>query len=124
MKAKAEHVVPLSKPALKLLRALPRMAGTDLVFPSNRLAPLSDMTPLAAVMRRMQVRHSTWIPFHVPRLVQRVQLTIHARSPRSPLRIRFRRQSRRLGAAPARQAAPAHGRVGNLLRARTRRFPP
>ena len=54
MKAKAEHVVPLSKPALKLLRALPRMAGTDLVFPSNRLSPLSDMT-LAAVMRRMQV---------------------------------------------------------------------
>ena len=54
MKAKAEHVVPLSKPALELLRALPRMAGTDLVFPGSTLAPLSDMT-LAAVMRRMKV---------------------------------------------------------------------
>jgi integrase len=54
MKAKAEHQVPLSKPALALLRALPRMAGTDLVFPSGKLAPLSDMT-LSAVLRRMKI---------------------------------------------------------------------
>ena len=54
MKAKAEHIVPLPKPALALLQALPRMAGTDLVFPSQSLTPLSDMT-LSAVMRRMKV---------------------------------------------------------------------
>lgn len=54
MKAKVEHVVPLSKPAVALLRALPRMAGTDLVFPARSLKPLSDMT-LAAVLRRMNV---------------------------------------------------------------------
>jgi integrase len=54
MKAEREHTVPLSGPALELLRALPRMAGTDLVFPSSQLAPLSDMT-LAAVLRRMKV---------------------------------------------------------------------
>ncbi len=54
MKAEREHTVPLSGPALELLRALPRMAGTDLVFPSSQLSPLSDMT-LAAVLRRMKV---------------------------------------------------------------------
>ncbi|MBL0420504.1 integrase arm-type DNA-binding domain-containing protein [Ramlibacter sp. AW1] len=54
MKAGKEHRVPLSKPALELLQALPRMEGTDLVFPSTMLKPLSDMTLLAA-MRRMKV---------------------------------------------------------------------
>ncbi len=54
MKAGKEHRVPLSAPALRLLRALPRLEGTDLVFPSSKGAPLSDMT-LTAVMRRMEV---------------------------------------------------------------------
>lgn len=52
MKASKEHRVPLSDAALALLVALPRMAGTDLVFPAARGGPLSDMT-LSAVMRRM-----------------------------------------------------------------------
>lgn len=54
MKAGKEHRVALSDPALKLLRALPRFEGTDLVFPSSKGKQLSDMT-LTAVMRRMNV---------------------------------------------------------------------
>ncbi|ODV13505.1 MAG: integrase [Rubrivivax sp. SCN 70-15] len=54
MKAGKEHRVPLSTEALALLDALPRMAGTDLVFPAPRGGVLSDMT-LAAVLRRMEV---------------------------------------------------------------------
>ncbi|MEY8690012.1 MAG: tyrosine-type recombinase/integrase [Leptothrix sp. (in: b-proteobacteria)] len=53
MKAGKEHRVPLSDAALALLKALPRMAGTDVVFPGTKGQPLSDMT-LAAIMRRMK----------------------------------------------------------------------
>lgn len=54
MKVGKEHRVPLSDAALTLLAALPRMAGTDLVFPNTKGAALSDMT-LTAVLRRMVV---------------------------------------------------------------------
>lgn len=54
MKAAREHRVPLSKAVLELLRAVPRMAGTDLVFPNGTGDKLSDMT-LTAVLRRMGV---------------------------------------------------------------------
>src|SRR5262249_52155412 len=40
--------------ALALLADLPRFEGTDLLFPSARLAPLSD-TALLMVLRRMKV---------------------------------------------------------------------
>lgn len=53
MKAEKEHRIPLSDTAVSLLEALPRIAGTDLVFPSARNAQLSDMT-LTAVLRRME----------------------------------------------------------------------
>jgi len=53
MKASKEHRVPLSDEAVRLLNALPRFAGNDLVFPSPRGLVLSDMT-LTAVMRRMK----------------------------------------------------------------------
>lgn len=52
MKAGKEHVVPLSDAALDLLRRLPRIEGTDAVFPNTKGAALSDMT-LTAVIRRM-----------------------------------------------------------------------
>jgi integrase len=52
MKAGKDHRVPLSEPALKLLKSLPRVDGTDLVFPSTKNTPLSDMT-LTKVMRDM-----------------------------------------------------------------------
>jgi len=54
MKSGREHRVPLSKAAIKLLRALPgdRLAQ-DHVFPGVR-GPLSDMS-LTAVLRRMDV---------------------------------------------------------------------
>jgi integrase len=56
MKAGKEHRVPLSPQALALLDKLPRMAGTDLVFPSTRRdAMLSDAT-LNAVMKRMEFK--------------------------------------------------------------------
>ena len=54
MKAGRSHRVPLSSPALALLRELPRFAGCPYVFPSARGGILSDMT-LAAVLRRMQI---------------------------------------------------------------------
>lgn len=55
MKAGVELQVPLTKVAIKLLEKLPRMADTDLIFPSSRGAVMSDMT-LAAVMKRMNVK--------------------------------------------------------------------
>lgn len=52
MKAGRGHIVPLSEPAIALLKGLPRM--TDYVFPSARGRPVSDMS-LSAVCRRMGV---------------------------------------------------------------------
>ena len=54
MKAKKEHRKPLSKAAISLLRALPRMAGTEYVFPAPRKGMISDAT-MSAVLRRMEV---------------------------------------------------------------------
>lgn len=54
MKAAKAHRVPLSDAAVALLKALPRMAGTNLVFPAPRGGQLSDMT-LTAVLRRMKL---------------------------------------------------------------------
>ena len=55
MKASKEHRVPLSDAALKLLESLPRMEGTDLVFPPPRgTKPLSDNT-LTKVLKDMEV---------------------------------------------------------------------
>lgn len=54
MKAGKEHRVPLSKAAWELLKNLPRMAGTNLIFPAPRGGKLSDMA-LGAVLRRMKV---------------------------------------------------------------------
>jgi len=54
MKAGKEHRVPLSDTALALLKALPRIDGGELVFPSPKGGTLSDMT-LVSVTRRMKV---------------------------------------------------------------------
>ncbi len=55
MKSGRPHNVPLSDEAVALLEALPRMEGTDLVFPGAKKGkPLSDMS-LTAVMRRMGI---------------------------------------------------------------------
>ena len=53
MKAGAEHRVPLSLQAIKILKELPRLAGTQLLFPGTKGQVLSDMT-MTAVMRRMK----------------------------------------------------------------------
>lgn len=55
MKAKREHRVPLSDAAAKLLESLPRLAGTDLVFPGYGGAAMSDAT-LNATIGRMHKR--------------------------------------------------------------------
>lgn len=52
MKAGKEHRVPLTPAGVALLKALPRMDGTDLVFPAARGGMLSDMS-LSACMKRM-----------------------------------------------------------------------
>jgi len=54
MKAGKAHTVPLSAPALALLKALPTFAGSPYVFTAPRGGPLSDMS-ISAVMRRMSV---------------------------------------------------------------------
>ncbi len=52
MKAGKEHRVPLSQSAIRLLIGLPRIEGTELVFPAPRGGQLSDMS-LTAITRRM-----------------------------------------------------------------------
>lgn len=54
MKVGKEHRVPLSRDAVALLKALPRIDDTEVVFWGARGGPLSDMT-LTAVLRRMKV---------------------------------------------------------------------
>jgi integrase len=54
-KTKEEHRVPLQPQAIKLLKELPRMAGTDKVFPSPSGKALSDMA-LSQLMRGMRER--------------------------------------------------------------------
>ncbi len=56
MKAGVEHRVPLSRQAVKLLKAQPRFAHNDLVFSSPQTrSVLSDMT-LLELMKRMTAR--------------------------------------------------------------------
>ncbi len=52
MKAGKEHRVPLTQEAVALLKALPRMKGSDYVFPAARGGALSDMA-LSACMKRI-----------------------------------------------------------------------
>lgn len=60
MKAGEAHTVPLSEPALAILRAIPESRRNGLVFPSTikRDTAMSDMT-LAAVLKRMKRRDIT-----------------------------------------------------------------
>lgn len=58
MKARKEHRVPLSKQAIQILRDLPRLEGSEFVFPAPRAGALSDMA-LTGVMRRMAL---TFVP--------------------------------------------------------------
>ena len=52
MKMKSEHRIPLSREALALLDALPRLEDNPLVFPAPRGGQLSDMT-LSQAMKRL-----------------------------------------------------------------------
>ena len=52
MKMERDHRVPLSDAAVAVLEALPRVEGSDYVFPAVRGGALSDAA-LSAVMRRM-----------------------------------------------------------------------
>lgn len=54
MKMKKEHRVPMNESTIRILNALPKMEGSEFVFPGLRGKELSDMT-LSAVMRRMEV---------------------------------------------------------------------
>jgi integrase len=54
-KVRQEHRVPLQPQAIKLLKSLPVMAGTDIVFASPSGKALSDMA-LSQLMRRMRER--------------------------------------------------------------------
>ena len=61
MKARRAHRVPLSQAALRLLESLPRLDGTDLLFPGMRAQrPMSDMA-LTAVIRRMNEGRPRWM---------------------------------------------------------------
>ena len=52
MKADREHRVPLTPRMIALIKAMPRMQGSDYVFAAARGGQLSDMT-LSAAMKRM-----------------------------------------------------------------------
>ena len=52
MKASKEHCVPLTPNAVALVNALPKMKGSDFVFPAARGGMLSDMA-LSACMKRI-----------------------------------------------------------------------
>lgn len=54
MKSGKEHRVPLSSPAIELLKALPKLKNSEFLFPAPRGGQLSDMA-LTALMRRMAV---------------------------------------------------------------------
>ena len=54
-KTREEHRVPLSPQAIKVLKTVPKITGTRLVFPSNKNKPLSDMA-LSQLMRGMRER--------------------------------------------------------------------
>lgn len=54
MKTGKEHRVPLSTRALAILKTMPRMAGTEFVFPAVSGRQMSDMA-LTALLRRMKV---------------------------------------------------------------------
>jgi integrase len=68
MKAKRDHSIPLSEPALALLADIDRSEKIDLVFVGERGSklsergkkPISDMT-VAAVIRRMNKHGAKWI---------------------------------------------------------------
>jgi integrase len=65
MKAGKEHRIPLTKEAVALLKAMPKMQGSEFVFAAPRGGKLSDMS-ISAVMRRMQdqeeqKKHTGWI---------------------------------------------------------------
>ncbi len=54
-KARQEHRVPLQPQAIALLKSLPMIAGTNIMFPSPSGKPLSDMA-LSQLMRGMRER--------------------------------------------------------------------
>jgi integrase len=68
MKMGREHRVPLPAAALALLKALPRLDGCALIFPSAKGGQLSDMT-LSGTMRRI---HDAEIEAKRPGYVDRV----------------------------------------------------
>lgn len=68
MKMQREHRVPLTKEALALLKALPRLDDCPFVFPSTRGGMLSDMT-LSMLMRR---QHATAAESGLPGYLDRV----------------------------------------------------
>jgi integrase len=54
-KARQEHRVPLQDQTVQILRSLPKLAGSNVIFPSPRGKALSDMA-LSQLMRGMRER--------------------------------------------------------------------
>lgn len=52
MKAGKEHRIPLSEPAIALLESMPKVGGSNHIFPAARKGQLSDMA-LTSVLKRM-----------------------------------------------------------------------
>ena len=115
MKMGKEHRVPLTAAALALLKALPRLDGSDLVFPSSKGGQLSDMT-LSATMRRL---HEAEIAAERPGFLDRV-----SKRPAVPhgLRSTFRDWAAERTQYPGEMAevALAH-RINNVVEAEYRR---
>lgn len=63
MKARRDHLVPLSGRAIEILEEIPRLAGQDLIFAGQKLdRPLSDRTLLAVIVRINKDRIAAGLP--------------------------------------------------------------
>lgn len=62
MKARKEHRIPLSAPAMKLLKGLERIADEELVFPGMKCnEPMSDATMLRVIQRMNERREDKFL---------------------------------------------------------------
>jgi len=115
MKANKEHRVPLSTPALAVLKAMQVIRHSDYIFPGNR--PGHGHAGAARQAGRRFRHYGAWPALDVPRLGRRAH-ELPARGCRDGARARHPRRGR--GGLPTRrlvrQTPQADGRLGRLLR--------
>ena len=93
MKAKREHVVPLSSRCVEILHEAEKLGGRSYVFPGQNLnaAPIFDGVRCCAAPDGDYRRHPTWLQVELPRLVRRAH-PVPARNCRGRSRSQHSRQ--------------------------------